>query len=146
MADPHVYTLELREGPGFDGEITRPRLQDRLLRIPGLEEAAPGLYSFGEPDEHGRMEMELREGPGDSIAGMEVRIPRPWATSKGPQVWALVFMAAEWAGWEVYDPQIGDTLEKQVVLSGLVAMRQQQRGQGPAGPDELREGPGPERG
>lgn len=136
MADPHVYTLELREGPDFDGEVTRPRLHDRLLRIPGLEEGSPGHYSFGEPDEHGRMEMELR-GEGERVEGMEVRIPRPWATSKGPQVWALVFMAAEWAGWEVYDPQIDGTLEKQVVLSGLVAMRQQQRGQAGRGPDEL---------
>jgi len=41
-------------------------------------------------------------------------------------VFALVFMAAEWLGWEVYDPQIEDTLKKDVVLAGMIAMRRAQ--------------------
>jgi hypothetical protein len=63
----------------------------------------------------------------DRCDEVEVRIPRPWVIERGPRVFALVFMLAEWAKFEVFDPQIGDNLQKEAVLSGLVAMRQAKR-------------------
>jgi hypothetical protein len=48
---------------------------------------------------------------------------------RGPQVFALVFMTSEWCHGEVWDPQIEDTLQKDVVLQGMVAVRQAQREQ-----------------
>jgi hypothetical protein len=115
-------------------------MREHLRRIPGVKDQGDGLYTFGERDEHGIMEIEMlvvrdRERvPVEDLAaedaersnGIEVRIPRPWVMPRGPQVFALVFMMAEWNGWEVYDPQIEDTLQKEAVLSGLVAVRQQQ--------------------
>jgi len=87
-------------------------------------------YEFGEPDEHGVMSIGLGRGgdqtPDDHFDKIEISIPRPWVQSNGPQVFAIVFMIQGWTDWVVYDPQIGDTLQREVVLQGLVAMRQAQ--------------------
>jgi hypothetical protein len=79
-------------------------------------------YEFGDRDEHGVTEIERRDD-----GEVEIRVPRPWVMARGPQIFALVFMTAEWCSGEVYDPQIDDTLRKDVVLQGLVAARQAQR-------------------
>jgi hypothetical protein len=62
---------------------------------------------------------------------IDIRIPRSWVMERGPQVFALVFMTAEWCNGEVWDPQIEDTLQKDVILQGMVAVRQAQREQEP---------------
>ncbi len=137
------YTLRLRSDAGHGRPAERPSLLTQLRRIPGVEELGPDLYGFGEPDDHGRMEIEFRvfrEGQSEPVDAtevtdaeaplcheIEIRVPRPWVLERGPRVFALVFMLAEWARWEVFDPQIDDTLQKEAVLSGLVAMRQAQR-------------------
>jgi len=96
-------------------------------RIPTLSAAEPGRYVFGEADEHGQMDLRFApEGADGTFDRIEVRIPRPWVHAKGPQVFALVFMTAEWIGFEVHDPQIDSVLQKEAVLQGMVAMRQAQ--------------------
>ena len=70
------------------------------------------------------MEIEALE-----TGQIRIRFPRLWVNDRGPQVFALVFMIAEWCDGEVYDPQIDDTLRKDVVLQGMVAVRQAQREQ-----------------
>jgi hypothetical protein len=79
-----------------------------------------GRYEFGERDTDGIMQIQVVP------ASVRVSIPRSWIPARGPQVFALVFMMAEWLCWEVHDPQIGELLKKDVVLQGLVAMRQAQ--------------------
>ncbi|RKZ11536.1 hypothetical protein DRQ53_00605 [bacterium] len=103
--------------------LERSELERRLACIPGVQADGPGSFSFGEPDANGSMRLEF----GETI---DIRIPRPWVMERGPQVFALVFMLAEWSAGEVYDPQIDDTLEKDHVLQGMVAMRQAQREKG----------------
>jgi len=146
-----LYRLTLRSDPTYAAARPRAELASRLARVPSLQDRGRGLFEFGTPDEHGVMEVELalvRDGakvPFEDLRAedaatynaVEVRVPRPWVTSKGPQVFALVFMMAEWNGWTVYDEQIESTLQKDTVLQGLVAMRRAQldregRG-GPAG-------------
>lgn len=138
-----TYTLLLRSDAAHSRPAEREGLVGHLTRIPGVVETAPDRYAFGDEDEHGVMELDVyvrRNGArvepadvGDDEADrcdeLEVRIPRPWVMEQGPRVFALVFMLAEWARWEVFDPQIEDTLQKEAVLSGLVAMRQAQREQ-----------------
>ena len=70
-------------------------------------------------------------------------MPRAMVVEKGPRVFALVFMLAEWAKWEVFDPQIDDRLQKEAVLSGLVAMRQAQRDQEAPTPEQSAAPAGP---
>lgn len=123
MADA-VYELVIRARAGESFTPDPAMLAERLDRIPGVTVEGPRRFAFGEADEHGRMEIVAREtGP------VEISIPRPWVMERGPQVFALVFMTAEWCGGEVFDPQIDDTLRKDVVLQGLVAVRQAQREQ-----------------
>lgn len=137
------YTLLLRSDAARSTSTDRADLLARLRRIPGVEPSDDRVdsYEFGDRDERGVMSLELfvcRDGarvPAEEVtdeAGsrcheVEVRIPRAWILDRGPRVFALVFMLAEWAKWTVFDPQIGDTLQKEAVLSGLVAMRQKQR-------------------
>lgn len=141
MEESKNYTLQLRQDARFSRAAEREALLKHLLRIPGVESVAADLYVFGEADEHGRMELELFvRRDGDRVAAtevtdlenarcdeLEVRIPRAHVHANGPRVFALVFMVAEWAKWEVFDPQIESVLQKEAVLSGLVAMRQAQR-------------------
>jgi hypothetical protein len=123
MNTPH-YELLIR-GRGEGGFKADPEmLQTRLGRIPGVTESGPRSWAFGEPDEHGAMEIEALE-----TGQIRIRFPRLWVNDRGPQVFALVFMTAEWCDGEVYDPQIDDTLRKDVVLQGMVAVRQAQREQ-----------------
>jgi hypothetical protein len=125
-----TYTLTVRRDDAFSQSLPRQPLRDRLARIPTLEAQGGDLYHFGEPDEHGVMRIELcaRDARLDSdrFDAIEVVIPRSWVHARGPQVFALVFMMAEWNQWTVYDEQIRDTLQKEAVLQGLVAMRQAQ--------------------
>lgn len=144
MNEPSAfYTLSLRSDAARSASTDRADLLARLLRIPGVQPSDDLVdsYEFGDRDEHGVMSLEFfvcRGGvrvPAEEVTDeegarcheVEVRIPRPWVLDRGPRVFALVFMLAEWAKWTVFDPQIGDTLEKEAVLSGLVAMRQKQR-------------------
>jgi len=126
-----LYRLRIRPHPGADFDPDPERLRARLLRIPGVSQTADGRFEFGDRDEHGVTEIECLSG-----GEIEFRVPRPWVMPRGPQIFALVFMTAEWCSGEVYDPQIDDTLRKDVVLQGLVAVRQAQReGETPAPPD-----------
>ena len=123
MDTPH-YELLIRGRAGAEFQADPGMLDTRLGRIPGVTGTGPGQWTFGEADEHGAMEIEaLDAGP------VRVRFPRPWVNERGPQVFALIFMTAEWCDGEVYDPQIDDTLSKEVVLQGMVAVRQAQREQ-----------------
>ncbi|HEX9641600.1 MAG TPA: hypothetical protein VGB13_09835 [Candidatus Krumholzibacteria bacterium] len=123
------YRLFLRP-PTASGD-TRPveELRAKLTRVPTLEEIDGRHFEFGEADQAGIMKLAL-ETAADEAAGqfdrVEITVPRAWLPGRGPQVFALVFMAAEWLGWEVYDPQIEDTLKKDVVLAGMIAMRRAQ--------------------
>ena len=137
------YTLLLHSDAARSTSTDRADLLARLRRIPGVEPSDDRVdsYEFGDRDEHGVMSLELfvcRDGTrvpaadvtdveGERCDEVEVRIPRAWVLDRGPRVFALVFMLAEWAKWTVFDPQIGGTLQKEAVLSGLVAMRQKQR-------------------
>ena len=138
-----TYTLLLRSDADHTRPADRAGLIGHLTRIPGAE-ADPGVadrFTFGEADAAGSMTLDflvVRDGQRVSAPEVtdeeaarcdevEIRMPRPWVMERGPQVFALVFMLAEWAKWEVFDPQIEDTLQKEAVLSGLVAMRQAQR-------------------
>lgn len=100
------------------------QLSSRLLRIPTLERAGERRFRFGDEDEDGRLELELEGGEGDRFERASFSIPRGWVPRKGPQVFALIFMVRDWLGFEAYDPQIDDVLNKEAVLQGLVAMRQ----------------------
>jgi hypothetical protein len=117
-----TYDLVIRARPDEPFDPDPGALAGRLERIPGVTIEGPQHFAFGERDEHGRMEIVAEEG-----GRIAISIPRPWVMDRGPQVFALVFMAAEWCGGEVFDPQIDDTLRKEVVLQGLVAVRQAQR-------------------
>jgi len=129
--DQTVYHLVIRARDGQDFDPDAAMLESRLGRIPGVSVLGSGQFRFGEADEHGAMEFVA--GPD----GVDIRIPRTWVMERGPQVFALVFMTAEWCHGEVWDPQIEDTLQKDVVLQGMVAVRQAQREQ------EQRTAPGP---
>lgn len=118
--EPYALTIRARDGAPFRAG---PELVgERLGRIPGTSNPAPGHFTFGAVDEHGQMEFVVDETIG-------IRIPRPWIRERGPQVFALVFMVAEWCQGEVFDPQINDILQKEVVLQGMVTVREAQREQ-----------------
>jgi hypothetical protein len=114
------YRLTLRSDPEHPVDLDRAGLRMRLSAVPTVTDLGEGRYHFGEADENGVMELTQLE----SAAGMSVSIPRPWVMDKGPQVFALVFMIQGWTGWQVFDEQIGETLQREAVLQGLVAMRQ----------------------
>jgi hypothetical protein len=119
--DQTVYQLVIRACAGKKFDSNAQMLESRLGRIPGVTVEAGGRFRFGEADQHGVMEIVA------SSEGVDFRIPRPWVMERGPQVFALVFMTAEWCHGEIWDPQIEDTLQKDVVLQGMVAVRQAQR-------------------
>jgi hypothetical protein len=130
------YQLFIRPRPGAEFDADERMLSSRLGRIPGVEESGPGAFRFGEPDEHGVMEIEWRED-----GEIAMRVPRPWVHERGPQVFALIFMTAEWCDGEVFDPQIDDVLRKDVVLQGMVAVRQAERERAAQAPSVEPSGP-----
>jgi len=125
------YQLLIRKDSPESESSSCEDLSSRLVRVPTIERVDLRHYvfggDFGEADEAGRVHLSLPEcDVEDEFSRIEVDIPRSWVPEKGPQIFALVFMAASWLSWEVYDPQIDDTLKKDVVLQGLVAMRRAQ--------------------
>jgi hypothetical protein len=119
------YHIILRSASGAKSSL--PPLAVRMRRVPTLEALDERHWCFGEADAHGRLELEFCGGAGDEFETVDFSIPRPWVPSRGPQVFALVFMLRDWLGMQAYDPQIDSLLDKEVVLKGLVAMRQAQR-------------------
>ena len=129
MADSGEYELRLRARGSVGESRSIEELHAKLIRVPTVDEIDGRHFQFGEADDAGIMTLELRtEHDDDSgrFEEVEILVPRSWLPARGPQVFALVFMAAEWLGWEVYDPQIDDLLQKDVVLQGMVAMRRAQ--------------------
>jgi len=121
------YLLWIRKDADESASSSCGELADRLLRVPTVVQRDARHFAFAEPDEAGQVEIELFEGDDpDTFCRVIFDVPRAWVPAKGPQVFALVFMTASWLAWEVFDPQIDDTLQKDVVLQGLVAMRRAQ--------------------
>ena len=119
------YRILLRPREGQSSELACASVRERLPSVPGISSPSERLFHFGEEDEHGVMTVRLLpEEPTDSMRSIEVSIPRPWVKLRGPRVFAIVFMMQGWTDWEVYDPQIESTLERETVLQGMVAMRQ----------------------
>jgi hypothetical protein len=119
------YHIILRSASGTSASLAA--VAARMRRVPTLEAQSERRWQFGEPDEHGRLDIEFRGGDGDVFQTVDFAIPRAWVPGRGPQVFALLFMLRDWLGMEAYDPQIDSVLEKEVVLKGLVEMRQAQR-------------------
>ena len=131
MSDSYQLLLRGYEACSIPASIDD--IASRLGRIPSIQRISPRSFEFGEADEHGVMKLEFQSwqdgvqiAPDDDNSShcLEITVPRAWVHERGPQVFAIVFMAAEWLGWTVYDPQIEDSLQKDAVLQGLVAMRQ----------------------
>jgi len=121
------YLLWIRRDAEESASSSCEELAERLLRVPTVVQSDGRHFVFAELDESGQVEIELVEGDDPATFSRVVfDVPRAWVPAKGPQVFALVFMTASWLAWEVYDPQIEDTLKKDVVLQGLVAMRRAQ--------------------
>ncbi|HKI83622.1 MAG TPA: hypothetical protein VKA63_04730 [Candidatus Krumholzibacteria bacterium] len=126
--DEHgVMTIQLAAGDvgpaGHAGQGAAA--PDRSSTEPGSptepgSSAEPG--SSTEPGSPGHAD----ESAADLMRSIEISIPRFWIKARGPQVFAIVFMMQGWTGFEVYDPQIDSTLERETVLQGMVAMRQAQ--------------------
>ncbi len=106
-------------------EVSRLELEERLVAIPGVRRLEDGSYEFAEEGDRGAMGIRFLPAEGQ-LESIETEIPRPWVMERGPRVFALVFMLQGWTRWEVFDPQLGDTLQREAVLQGLVAMRQAQ--------------------
>jgi len=117
----HILIRPLDDG---DGDASVADLAARLLRIPTVERDGERSFRFGDADDDGQMLFELEGGAADRFERVAFSIPRGWVPRRGPQVFALVFMVRDWIGFEAYDPQIDDVLNKEAVLQGLVAMRQ----------------------
>ena len=131
MSDFYQLLLRGEEACSIPASIDDIALH--LGRIPSRRRSSARSFEFGEADEHGVMKLEFQASqdgaqiaPDDEITThcLDITVPRAWVHERGPQVFAIVFMAAEWLGWTVYDPQIEDSLQKDDVLQGLVAMRQ----------------------
>lgn len=146
------YRILLRPREAQSQKLECAPVREKLQAVPGISARDERLHHFGDEDEHGVMTICLsagdaaqetsREAPApstegssvarddesapDTMRGIEVSIPRYWIKARGPQVFAIVFMMQGWTGWEVYDPQIESTLERETVLQGMVAIRQAQ--------------------
>ena len=118
------YQILIRADEAESQPLPRAELRQRLLSVPKLVALDEDHFEFGEADEHGIMTLLMRGPDPQRLSAIEVQIPRPWVMESGPQVFALVFMLQGWTDWEVYDPQIEGTLQREAVLQGLVAMRQ----------------------
>jgi len=145
------YRILLRPREAQNQELECAAVREKLRAVPGISAQDGRLHHFGEEDEHGVMTISLSAGSADegtsradrspaegsssvrgvesapdTLRSIEMSIPRYWIKARGPQVFAIVFMIQGWTGWEVYDPQIKSTLERETVLQGMVAMRQAQ--------------------
>lgn len=118
------YRILVRGDDAESSTLPRSAVRDRLCAVPKVVLREGDLHEFGEADEHGVMTLQLHGPDEETLSSIEVMIPRPWVMQMGPQVFALVFMVQGWTNWEVYDPQIDGTLQREAVLQGLVAMRQ----------------------
>jgi len=119
-----IYRIVIRKDASESESLPREALRQRLRSVPRVLARDEDRHEFGEADEHGVMSVSLRGSTPDALSAIEVEIPRAWVMNSGPQVFALVFMLQGWTDWEVYDPQIEGTLQREAVLQGLVAMRQ----------------------
>jgi hypothetical protein len=145
------YRILLRPREAQSPQLECAPVREKLRAVPGISARDERLHHFGEEDEHGVMTICLSAGhagqgaaasdrssaetgsPGpedesaaDLMRSIEISIPRFWIKARGPRVFAIVFMMQGWTGFEVYDPQIESTLERETVLQGMVAIRQAQ--------------------
>lgn len=102
-----------------DSKATAQRLQvdSFIASLPGVRQESPGVFAYG--DKRRRLFVHIYTGETDAIDSVGVSVPAAFPGSSGEQALLLCFQIAEHLGWQVFDPQRGDYLDKSTAAEVL---------------------------
>ena len=88
-----------------------------IASLPGVRRESPGVFAYG--DKRRRLLVHIYTGETDAIDSIGVSVPAAFTGSSGEQALLLCFQIAEHLGWQVFDPQLGDFLDKSTAAEVL---------------------------
>jgi hypothetical protein len=102
-----------------DSKAIAQRLQvdSFIASLPGVRLESPGVFAYG--DKRRRLFVHIFTGETDAIDSVGVSVPAAFMGSSGEQALLLCFQIAEHLGWQVFDPQLGDYLDKSTAAEVL---------------------------
>lgn len=95
----------------------RSRVESFIASLPGVRQESPGIFAYG--DKRRRFHVHIYTGEADTIGSVGVSVPAAFTGASGEQSLLLCFQIAEHLGWQVFDPQVGDLLDKSTAAEVL---------------------------
>jgi hypothetical protein len=81
-----------------------------IASLPGVRQESSGEFAYG--DKRQRLFVHIITGDADTIDSVSLSVPAAFTGSSCEQALLLSFQIAEHLGWQVFDPQVGDYLDK----------------------------------
>ncbi len=113
------YDITLRRDRFFSGETDLGRLRDFLVSFPGLAENGEHNFSFGDAKalwmeidlEQVDEEGDAMDDDGEAVNCISCHVPYDfWDNQKKAAYYAVCVKMAGHLGWEIFDPQTGETV------------------------------------
>ncbi len=95
----------------------RSQVDSFIASLPGVRKESPGVFAYG--DKRGRLFVHIYTGESDTIDSVGVSVPAAFSGASGEQALLLCFQIAEHLGWQVFDEQLGDYLDKSTAAEVL---------------------------
>jgi hypothetical protein len=95
----------------------RSQVESFITSLPGVRLEGPGIFAHGDA---GRpLFVQIYAGESDTIDSVDVSVPAAFSGASGDQALLVCFQIAEHLGWQVFDPQLGDFLDRSTAAEVL---------------------------
>src|SRR5438270_903845 len=105
------YDLTIQPKKSDAGPIKKEQIESFIVSLPGVRRDGPNRFAYS--DRPGRMFMNIYIEDAPEIDGIGVSVPAAFSGTSGEAALLLCFKIAEQFGWEVFDEQLGDFLQKE---------------------------------
>jgi hypothetical protein len=99
----------------------RSQVDSFVASLPGVRQESPGEFAYA--DKRKRLLVHISTGDSDTVDSVGVSVPAAFTGSSGEQALLLYFRIAEHLGWQVFDPQLGDYLDKSTAAEVLATQK-----------------------
>ncbi len=97
--------------------VQRSSVEKFIAALPRVRQESPGVFAYS--DQRKRLQVHIHTSQTDVIDSVGVTVPAAFTGSSGEQALLLAFQIAEHLGWQVFDPQLGDYLDKDTAAQVL---------------------------
>ena len=99
----------------------RASAESFIAALPSVRRESDGVFAYG--DKRRRSFVHIYTGESEAIDSIGVSVPAAFTGSSGEQALLLCFQIADHLGWQVFDEQLGDYLDKSTAAEVLASQK-----------------------